>query len=420
MNTTTTAGLVIVGAGQAGGDLTGALRAGGYKGAITLIGDEPYAPYRRPPLSKAFLSGEATLESLYLKPSEAYVRLGIDCRYGIGVERIERDKNAIRLYDGTLVPYEYLVLATGGRPRRLSLPGANHANVHYIRSIEDILRLKPQLLPNKRLLIVGGGYVGLEAASIGIKQGLQVSLVESLDRVLARVTAPELSGFYERAHRRRGVEMITGTGVHAFEGDPEVNAVVLSDGRRLSVDLVIVGIGMIPNTELADTAQLQVHNGIVVDAFTRTEDPRIFAIGDCCNHENVFLQRRLRLESVPNATEQARVCAASIGGNPVPYAAVPWFWSDQYDLKLQMVGLSAGYDELIIRGDMEKESFCALYLRDGILISADAVNRPSDFMSAKRMVAERMPVSATQLRDESINLKSLATSSRPTESVAKG
>jgi 3-phenylpropionate/trans-cinnamate dioxygenase ferredoxin reductase subunit len=413
MNTTSTAGVVIVGAGQAGGDLTGALRAGGYTGPITLIGDEPYAPYRRPPLSKAFLSGEATLESLYLKSAETYARQKIDCRFGIGVERIERNTRSVRLYDGTLVPYEHLVLATGGRARRLSLPGANHPNVHYIRNIDDILKLKEQLLPGKRLLIVGGGYVGLEAASIGIKKELHVTLIESLERVLARVTAPELSAFYEKAHRARGVKILTGTGVHAFEGDPLVNAVVLSDGRRLDADLVVVGIGMIPNSELADAAQLNVHNGIVVDAFTRTEDPAIYAIGDCCNHENVFLQRRLRLESVPNAAEQARVCAAAICGKPQPYGAVPWFWSDQFDLKLQMVGLSEGYDELVIRGDVDKESFCAFYLRKGILISADAVNRAQEFMLAKRMVTERTQVTGAQLKDEGTTLKALAASLKP-------
>jgi 3-phenylpropionate/trans-cinnamate dioxygenase ferredoxin reductase component len=413
MNTTPGAGVVIVGAGQAGGDLTGALRANGYTGPITLIGDEPYAPYRRPPLSKAFLSGEATLESLYLKSAETYARQQIDCRFGIGVERLERAINSVRLYDGTLVPYEHLVLATGGRARRLSLPGANHPNVHYIRSIEDILKLKEQMLAGKRLLIVGGGYIGLEAASVGIKKGLKVTLIESLDRVLARVTAPELSAFYEKAHRARGVEILTGTGVHGLEGDPLVNAVVLSDGRRLSADLVIVGIGMMPNTEIADAAQLKVANGIAVDAFTRTEDPAIYAIGDCCNHENVFLQRRLRLESVPNAAEQARVCAAAICGKPQPYGAVPWFWSDQFDLKLQMVGLSEGYDELVIRGDMAKESFCALYLRKGVLISADAVNRPQEFMVAKRMVTERAPAIAAHLRDEGTSLKVLAAGAKP-------
>jgi 3-phenylpropionate/trans-cinnamate dioxygenase ferredoxin reductase subunit len=264
------------------------------------------------------------------------------------------------------------------------------------------------------LLIVGGGYIGLEAASIGIKKGLKVTLIESLDRVLARVTAPELSAFYERAHRARGVDILTGTGVHALQGDPLVDTVVLSDGRRLGADLIIVGIGMIPNTELADTAQLKVLNGIVVDAFTRTEDPAIYAIGDCCNHENVFLARRLRLESVPNAAEQARVCAAVICGKPQPYGALPWFWSDQYDLKLQMVGLSDGYDELVIRGNMEEERFCAFYLRNGTLISADAVNRPQDFILAKRMVTDRTSVTAAQLRDEATSLKALAAPPKPT------
>jgi len=406
-NTPTAAGVVIVGAGQAGGDLTGALRSNGYAGPITLIGDEPYPPYRRPPLSKAFLSGEATLESLYLKSAETYARQQIDCRFGIGVERIERDLKSVRLYDGTAVPYQHLVLATGGRARRLSLPGANHPNVHYIRSIDDILKLQGQLLPGKRLLIIGGGYIGLEAASVGIKKGLKVTLVESLARVLARVTAPELSAFYEHAHRVRGVDILTGAGVHALEGEPVVDAVVLSDGRRLTVDLVIVGVGMIPNTEIADMAQLKVANGIAVDAFTRTEDPVIYAIGDCCNHENVFLQRRLRLESVPNAAEQARVCAAAICGKPTPYSAIPWFWSDQYDLKLQMVGLSEGYDQLVMRGDVAKESFCAFYLRNNVLIAADAVNRPQEFMLAKRMVADRVPATAAQLRNEGVSLKSL-------------
>jgi 3-phenylpropionate/trans-cinnamate dioxygenase ferredoxin reductase component len=407
MSTASGAGVVIVGAGQAGGDLTGALRANAYAGPITLIGDEPYPPYRRPPLSKGFLSGEATLESLYLKSAETYVRQQIDCRFGIGVERIERNRSSIRLFDGTVVPYQHLVLATGGRARRLSLPGANHPNVHYIRNIEDILKLQQQLLPGKRLLIIGGGYIGLEAASVGIKKGLKVTLVESLERVLARVTAPQLSAFYENAHRTRGVDILTGTGVHALEGEPLVDSVVLSDGRRLTVDLVVVGIGMIPNTEIADTAQLKVANGILVDTYARTEDPAIYAIGDCCNHENTFLQRRLRLESVPNAAEQARVCAAAICGKSMPYSAVPWFWSDQYDLKLQMVGLSEGHDQLIVRGDMARESFCAFYLRNEVLIAADAVNRPLEFMLAKRLVSDRAHATAAQLRDEGVSLKSL-------------
>ena len=398
--------VIIVGAGQAGGDLTGALRQQGFAGSITLIGDESYPPYRRPPLSKTFLAGEATLDSLYLKSSEAYARQQINCRYGIGVESIDRGTRSLRLFDGTSMRYQHLVLATGGRARRLSLPGANHPNVHYVRTVDDILRLKEQFLPDRRLLIIGGGYIGLEAASIGIKKHLDVTLVEALPRVLARVTAPELSAFYERAHRSRGVKILTGVGVHAFEGDPLVDTVTLSDGVRLPVDVVIVGIGLIPNTELAEAANLAVSNGIVVDAYTRTADAAVYAIGDCCNHENTFLKRRVRLESVPNASEQARVCAAAISGKPVAYSAVPWFWSDQYNLKLQMVGLSQGYDQIAIRGDLSKESFCVFYLLDGVIISADAVNRPAEFMVSKKLVAESKRAPAAQLEDEKLPLKS--------------
>ena len=405
--------VIIVGAGQAGSDLTGALRQQGYTGSITLVGDESYPPYRRPPLSKTFLAGEASLESLYLKSSEAYERQQIDCRYGIGVESVDRDTRSLRLFDGTLMRYRHLVLATGGRARRLSLPGANHPNVHYVRTVDDIVRLKEQFLPGKRLLIIGGGYIGLEAASVGIKKHLDVTLVEALPRVLARVTAPELSAFYEHAHRSRGVKILTGVGVHAFEGDPLVDTVVLSDGARVPVEVVIVGIGLIPNTELAEAANLEVSNGIVVDAYTRTADAAVYAIGDCCSHENTFLKRRVRLESVPNAAEQARVCAATISGKPVPYGAVPWFWSDQYNLKLQMVGLSQGYDEIAIRGDLSKESFCMFYLLKGVVIAADAVNRPAEFMASKKIVAESIRATPAQLKDESSPLKSLSAVKNP-------
>ncbi|HKQ83487.1 MAG TPA: FAD-dependent oxidoreductase [Steroidobacteraceae bacterium] len=401
-------GVVIVGAGQAGADVTGYLRSAGYAGPITLIGDETYAPYRRPPLSKTFLAGEATLESLTIKSAAAYAKHTVDCRFGIGVEAIDRDARVLRLFDGTTVPYEHLVLATGGRARRLSLPGAEHPNVHYVRTIDDILKLKQQFVPGGKLVIIGGGYIGLEAAAVGRKKELQVTLVEALPRVLARVTTPELSAFYERVHRGHGVDIRTGIGVHAFEGDPRVNTVVLADGTRLPADLIIVGIGLIPNTELAEAAGLPVSNGIVVDQFTRTADPSIHAIGDCSNHLNEFYPgKRLRLESVPNATEQARVCAAAICGKPTPYNALPWFWSDQYDLKLQMVGLSEGYDQYVVRGDMSTASFSVFYLREGALISVDTVSRAQDFMLAKRLIAERVKPSPAVLVDESVPLKSL-------------
>jgi len=398
---------VIVGAGQAGSELATSLRQHGYADSVVLIGDEEHVPYRRPPLSKTYLSGEVTLESLFLKPRAVYEKHAIECRFGIGVESIDRAARSLRLYDGSVLRYDKLALTTGGRPRRLSVPGAERPNVHYIRAVADIDRLKQQLGEGKRLVIIGGGYIGLEAASVGIKKGLHVTVVEALPRVLARVTAPEISAFYERVHRGHGVDLRTGVGVHALEGNGDACAVVLADGTRLAADLVVIGVGLIPNTELAEAAGIEVSNGIVVDRYAVTSDPDIVAAGDCTNHDNVFLGRRVRLESVPNALEQARVAAASILGRPRLYDAVPWFWSDQYDLKLQMVGLSQGHDDLIVRGDMDANSFTAFYLKDGVVISADSVNRPQDFMLAKRLVAERAAVPAERLRDDAVPLKSL-------------
>jgi 3-phenylpropionate/trans-cinnamate dioxygenase ferredoxin reductase subunit len=398
---------VIVGAGQAGSELATSLRQQGYADSVVLIGDEDLVPYRRPPLSKTYLSGEVTRESLFLKPRAVYEKHAIECRFGIGVESIDRAARSLRLYDGSVLMYDKLALTTGGRPRRLSVPGAERPNVHYIRTVADIDRLKQQFGEGKRLVIIGGGYIGLEAASVGIKKGLHVTVVEALPRVLARVTAPEISAFYERVHRGHGVDLRTGVGVHALEGDGDACAVVLADGTRLATDLVVIGVGLIPNTELAEAAGIEVSNGIVVDRYAVTSDPDIVAAGDCTNHDNVFLGRRLRLESVPNALEQARVAAASILGRPRVYDAVPWFWSDQYDLKLQMVGLSQGHDDLIVRGDMDANSFTAFYLKDGVVISADSVNRPQDFMLAKRLVAERAAVPPERLRDAAVPLKSL-------------
>lgn len=405
----TSAGVVIIGAGQAGADASTALRQQGYVGSITMIGEESILPYRRPPLSKTFLLGEASEDELLLKPLETYQKFNIDCHLGIRVESIDRPNKTVQLADGSVMSYEHLILATGGQARRLNIPGAHHANIHYIRSVPDILRLRKDMLAGRRLIIVGGGYVGLEVAAVARKLELDVTVVEAMPRVLARVTAPELSAFYEQAHRGRGVNVLTGCGVRAFIGEAQVEYVELDDGRRLEADLVIVGIGLVPGIELAQQCELDVAEGaIAVDAHTRTSDPNIFAVGDCTLHENLFYKdRRLRLESVPNASEQARVAAANICGNNSTYNSVPWFWSDQFDLKLQMVGLSQGYNQLVIRGRMEEESFIAFYLKDGVVISADAVNRPQDFMFAKKLVALGIPVDANQLSDCNLSLKSL-------------
>jgi 3-phenylpropionate/trans-cinnamate dioxygenase ferredoxin reductase subunit len=399
--------VVVVGAGQAAAELAGQLRGYKYAGSITLIGDEHYLPYRRPPLSKSFLAGEASVESLLIKPLQAYQKQQVDCRVGIRVEAVDRTARQLRLSDGSRLGYEHLVLATGGRARRLELPGSTAAEVHYIRSIEGMQALQGRLAPGRHLAVIGGGYIGLESAAVAAKLGLRVTVLEGMPRILARVTAPEMSAFYERAHRRRGVEIRTGAVLERLEADAGGTRLQLAGGESLWADLVVAGIGLVPATELAQASGLQVSNGIVTGADTRTEDPAIFAIGDCANHYNDFFGRHVRLESVPGAVDQARLCAAAICGVAPPALLAPWFWSDQYELKLQMVGLSQHYDTWVARGDMESESFCSIYLKDGRLAAMDAVNRPQDFLAAKKLVGAALAGSVDELRDPATPLASL-------------
>jgi 3-phenylpropionate/trans-cinnamate dioxygenase ferredoxin reductase subunit len=292
------------------------------------------------------------------------------------------------------------------------VPGAGLKNIFYLRTIADVVALRAAFLPGRRVVIVGGGYIGLEVASVAVKQGLDVTVLEGASRVLVRVRSPEMSAFYERIHQREGAKIRTGIAVSGFLADPSgetVAAVECGDDATVPADLVVVGIGLIPNTELAETAGLEVDNGIVVNNHARTSDPHIYAIGDCAAHaHHEFLKRKVRLESVPNATEQARIAAASITGTPVPPASAPWFWSDQYQLKLQMVGISDGYDEVVLRGDPSAESFIALYPKNGEVIAADAVSRIVDFMTAKRRVAEAKAIPRAALADESEPLKAIA------------
>ena len=407
--------VVIVGAGHAGGELAAALRMEGYAGAVTLVGEEPHLPYQRPPLSKTFLAGESVATALYLRPEATYSKHSISILSGARVSHIDRDSRRVHLSDGRQLDYTKLALTTGGRPRRLphTIAGEAHdcANLHYLRTIADVDRLRAQFVPGARLAIVGGGYIGLEVASVATKRGLKVTVLEALPRVLARVTAPELSGFYERVHREAGVDVRTSAAVAGFEVDAARRLVrsVRVGNESIAADIVIVGIGLVPNVELAAAAGLETSDGIVVDEYAATADPDVYAAGDCTNHPNRALARSLRLESVPNAVEQARTAAANIAGKRKIYETVPWFWSDQYDLKLQMVGLSAGYDELVVRGSTANRSFAAFYLGDGRLIAADVVSRPEEFLVAKRLVASRVLVDRARLADESQPLKSLLT-----------
>jgi 3-phenylpropionate/trans-cinnamate dioxygenase ferredoxin reductase subunit len=408
---TTPGRVVIAGAGHAAGELAGSLRQGGFSGPIVMVGEEPLLPYQRPPLSKAFLSGETDLQALELKPGAAYEKINVEVRTAVRVEAIDRTAKSVSLGDGTHLTYDKLVLATGGRPRTLAIPGLGHAdrlsNLHYLRTLHDAKRIRDQLHGGFRLVIVGGGYIGLEVAAVARRHGLQVTLLEALPRVLARVTAPELSDFYAAVHRRAGVDIRTTTAIRSASLDASGNAVAsvtTSDGDVLPTDALVIGVGLIPNVELAERCGLAVENGIIVDEFNRTADPDVLAIGDCSNHPSALYGRRVRIESVPNALGQARAAAATLCGRGQPYSAVPWFWSDQYNLKLQIVGLSQDYDSLVLRGRPEDRSFIAFYLKDDRIIASDAVNRPKEFMQAKRLVAERACVPAELLADESASL----------------
>lgn len=399
---------IIIGAGHAGGVLATSLYQNKYAGRVIVIGDENYLPYQRPPLSKTFLAGDVELKTLFLKPQATYDKAGIELRPNSHVEAISREDKSLTLLGGEKLNYNKLALTTGGRARRLNLPGGDLPGVYYLRNIDDVIALQAQFSAGRKIVIVGGGYIGLEVASTAVKRDLDVTVLEAEERVLARVTAPELSCFYEQVHGAAGVDIRTKTQVTAFEGDGKVQTVVCKNGTKIETDMVLIGVGLIPNTELAEQAGLEVDNGIVVDEYMRTSDPDILAAGDCVNHHNQLLGRRIRLESVPNAMGQARAAAATICELDKPYDALPWFWSDQYDLKLQMAGINQGYDEIVMRGSPDTRSFAAFYLKSGVVIAVDAVCRPPEFMVGKRLISGRVKVDVAQLRDESVDIKSLA------------
>jgi 3-phenylpropionate/trans-cinnamate dioxygenase ferredoxin reductase subunit len=409
--------IVIVGAGQAGGELAAGLRKQGYAGRVLLLGDEAHPPYQRPPLSKGFLLGKVPLADLYLKPLATYERFDIEFKPGTRVAAIDRSAREISLGDGSRLPYDKLVLATGGRARPMSLPeleGTRLENLFSMRSLLDVEAMRERFVPGNQLVIIGGGYVGLEVAAVAVQLGMRVTLLEAAPRLLSRVTGPEVSSFIEQLHRERGVEFRLSCEVRGLELDEarrQVRGVNLASHgvpERLEADLVLVGIGLIPNTELASAAGLAVNNGIVVDEYACTADPAILAIGDCANQPSAYTGGRIRLESVPNAIEHARVAAATLMGKREPSTAIPWFWSDQYGLKLQMVGLSTGYEQCVTRGSVAGKEFSAFYLKGGRVIAADVIGRPAEFMAAKRLVASRAEVDVTRLGDAAVPLTSLA------------
>ena len=395
--------VVIVGAGQAAAQLIASLAQDGFTGSVTLVGDEPYLPYQRPPLSKKFLAGELAFDRLYVRPAAFYEKAGTRLMLGTTVGRIDREAKAVVLADGSRLPYSTLVLATGSRARTIPLPGADREGVYFLRTIADVEALRAQFQPGKSLVVVGGGYIGLELAAVAAKLGLKVTVLEQAPRVMGRGVGPVVSRFYERLHREEGVDVRTGVAVCGIEP----GHVVCTDGSH-PADLVLIGAGAVPNVELAREAGLVVEDGITVDAQCRTSDPAIYAIGDCTVQHHALFDRRLRLESVHNALEQGRIAAAAITGKPAPALQVPWFWSDQYDVKLQMVGLSAGHDEAVVRGNPDEgRSFAVFYLRQGTLLAVDAVNRAPEFMMSKQLIAERAKLDPARLRDERVAVKDL-------------
>ncbi|MBZ0128637.1 MAG: FAD-dependent oxidoreductase [Rhodobacteraceae bacterium] len=395
--------IVVVGAGQAGSSLVVKLRNLGFDGNITLIGNEAVPPYQRPPLSKKYLLGEMEVERLYLRPEAFYAEQAITLRLGRNVEAIDPAGKTLTL-DGETLAYDQLALTTGSLPRRLPAAiGGALAGVYTVRNLADVDAMAPEFTPGRRVLIVGGGYIGLEAAAVAAARGLKVTLVEAAERILQRVAAPETSGFFRELHASHGVTILEGTGLKALTGAGRVSGATLSDGREVEADFAIVGVGITPDTALAEAAGCAFDNGIATDAQGRTSVPGIWAAGDCASFP--WKGGRIRLESVPNAIDQAEIVAANMLGTGVDYVARPWFWSDQYDVKLQIAGLNTGYDRIVTRRTDSAVSFW--YYQGADLLAVDAMNDARAYMIAKRLIEAGKSPDPAAVADPGTDLKSL-------------
>jgi 3-phenylpropionate/trans-cinnamate dioxygenase ferredoxin reductase subunit len=386
--------VVIAGAGHASGQVAASLRQGGFDGRIVVVGEEPFLPYQRPPLSKKYLAGELAAERLYVKPPSFYEEADVELELETKIEEIDRAAKCLRTNKGTPIDYDKLVLALGSRVRRLPVDGVNLERVHYLRTIANVDAIRADFDRGGRLVIIGAGYIGLEVAAVARQAGLDVTVVEMADRVMSRAVSAEVSDYYQIEHTNQGVKLRLSTSVAEIGGKKRVRHVTTEDGDEIPADLVIIGVG--------------IHNGIVVDDHCLTNDPDIYAVGDCTLHPNDIYNRMLRLESVHNALEQAKTAAANICGEDTAYCDVPWFWSDQYDLKLQIAGLSEGYDDVVIRGNPAERSFSCLYLEQGRLIATDAINAPRDFVQSRQLIAARAEIDTARLADVEVALKDLS------------
>lgn len=403
--------LVIVGASYAGTQLAASLREQGFDAPIVLLGEERHAPYQRPPLSKGLLTGKTSIDALALRGPDFFDSQSIDLRLGVQVTGLDLGAQALTLADGGTLRYGSLAMATGARCRSLPVPGNELGGVFNLRTLDDALQVSNALSTAQRACVIGGGFIGLEVASALAARGAAVTVIESQPRLLARSFPPLMSDYLASAHRQRGVEILLGSGVRALSGSSgQVEQVELSDGRRIDCDMAVLGIGVQPNVELAQRAGIACDNGILTDALGRTSAPGVFAIGDVANTQLPAFPggpTRMRLESIQAANDGARAAASALAGKPQPFEGVPWFWSEQHNLKLQMAGLPMPGDEVVLRGDQQADRFSLFYLRSGAIAAAHSVNRPAEHMLSRKLIAERASIDPHQLKDESVDLKSL-------------
>jgi 3-phenylpropionate/trans-cinnamate dioxygenase ferredoxin reductase component len=414
--------LVIIGASYAGLQIATSARGAGFDGPILLIGDEPHLPYQRPPLSKGFLTGKVAESALPIRPQQFLEQNRIEPLTGVRASAIDRVKRTVTTSDGRELSYGKLALAVGCRPRPLPVKGADLDGVLYLRTLDDAIALKARMPEAQSVAIIGGGFIGLEIAASLAMLGKEVTVIEALPRVLARALPVKLSEFLSGVHQSAGVRVLTQTTVSELVGEGgHVRSVILSDGTRCPADFVIVGIGVLPNVELAAAAGLACQDGIVIDEFARTQDPDIVAAGDCTRHPNRFaLAGAVRLESVQNALDQAKTAGATLAGVRKPYDAVPWFWSDQYDLKLQMVGLSEGHDHSVVRGSPEEQKFSVFYFRQGALIGIDSINRPGDHMAGRQIIPAGTALTPDQAADPDFDLVRFVAAARKAAAAPAG
>ena len=399
--------IVVIGSGQAAIQAVMSLKRNEFTGSIKVIGEEDHLPYQRPPLSKDFLLEEYKPERVSLKKKEFYEENGVDLILGKRAESIDTILKEITLSDENKIRYNQLIIATGSRVRKLNVPGSDKKGIYYLRDLDDANALKQRLKKNKKMVIVGAGYIGLEVASVAASLGVEVTVIEMANRVMNRTVDPIISSYYQKLHESNGVKIHLDNGLKAFEGGDSVNAVLCSDGLMLEADLVVIGAGVLPNQEIAIEAGLECNNGIMVNEFGETSTAHVYACGDCTNHPNKGLNTRLRLESVHNAMEQSKTVANTIMGNKEPYDQVPWFWSDQYDHKLQLVGISGDHDEVVMRGLESEQKFLLFYLKNSELIAVNAINSSKEFLICRKLVANKVKISSDVIKDQSVNLNDL-------------